>query len=342
MHADRSRFPSCRPWLLAALVLVAAWLASAHSAAAHESRPAYLDIREVAPGRYELLWRTPVMSGMPLPVGLTLPANARNRAEPVKQFLNDSIVERRSIETEASGLAGERIAFPGLEGTITDVLVRTAWLDGGETTAIIRPSEPWIDLSAEQNAWQVAAAYTKLGTEHILDGVDHLLFVLALILITRGGWKLLTTVTAFTLAHSITLGLATLGFVHVPARPVEAVIALSIVFVAAEVVHGRRGVTGITERAPWIVAFVFGLLHGLGFAGALTEIGLPQGHIPEALLFFNVGVEIGQLLFIAVVLGAFALFRRLRLSLPRWTELVPPYVIGSIGMMWVLQRVLTI
>jgi hypothetical protein len=169
--------------------------------------------------------------------------------------------------------------------------------------------------------------------------VDHLLFVLALLLITRGFGRLVKTVTAFTVAHSITLALATLGFVHVPQRPVEAVIALSIVFVAAEIVHARRGREGMAARAPWMVAFTFGLLHGFGFAGALSEIGLPAGHIPLALFFFNVGVEVGQLLFIAAVLSLVALVRHLRLPLPGWAELVPPYAIGSVAMFWVLQRI---
>lgn len=202
----------------------------------------------------------------------------------------------------------------------------------------MRPSQPWIEVSARQTGWQVAKAYVTLGAEHILLDIDHLLFVLALILITNGTWRLVKTVTAFTLAHSITLGLAALGFVHVPQRPVEAVIALSIVFVAAEIIHTRRGVVGLTARAPWIVAFVFGLLHGLGFAGALSEIGLPDGHIPVALLFFNIGVEMGQLLFIGAVLGAIAVCRRLPFAIPQWAAQVPAYAIGAIAMLWVFER----
>jgi hypothetical protein len=185
----------------------------------------------------------------------------------------------------------------------------------------------------------VAWLYLKLGIEHILLGLDHLLFVLALLLITRGTWLLIKTVTAFTVAHSITLALATLGYVHVPSAPVEALIALSIVFVAVEIVRLWQGREGLTERAPWVVAFTFGLLHGLGFAGALSEVGLPAGHIPVALLFFNLGVEIGQLLFIAVILCLFTLIRRVRISWPRWADLAVPYAIGSIAMFWVIERV---
>jgi hypothetical protein len=185
----------------------------------------------------------------------------------------------------------------------------------------------------------VAWLYLKLGIEHILLGVDHLLFVLALLLITRGTWLLIKTITAFTVAHSITLALATLEYVHVPSAPVEALISLSIVFVAVEIVRLWQGREGLSARAPWVVAFTFGLLHGLGFAGALSEVGLPAGHIPVALLFFNLGVEIGQLLFIAVMLCLFTLIRRVRISWPRWANLAAPYAIGSIAMFWVIERV---
>jgi hydrogenase/urease accessory protein HupE len=184
-----------------------------------------------------------------------------------------------------------------------------------------------------------------LGVEHILSGVDHLLFVLALILITRGGWTLVKTVTAFTVSHSITLSLASLGYVHVPQRPVEAAIALSIVFVAAEILRERQGHVGIAARAPWIVALIFGLMHGLGFAGGLSEAGLPDGHIPTALLFFSIGVETGHFLFIGVVLSLIALGQRAASRLTPLghrqlaaIQLLPPYAIGSVAMFWVIQR----
>jgi hydrogenase/urease accessory protein HupE len=189
---------------------------------------------------------------------------------------------------------------------------------------------------------QVAPVYSALGVQHIPTGLDHLLFVLALIIITRGGWKLAKTVTAFTLSHSITLTAATLGFVYVPQRPVEAVIALSIVFVAAEILRMRRGIESITVSSPWMVAFSFGLIHGLGFAGGLSDAGLPVAHIPIALLFFSLGVESGHFLFIGVVLSAIALVTRVRIPFPGWTELVPPYAIGAIAMFWVIQRTATI
>jgi hypothetical protein len=185
----------------------------------------------------------------------------------------------------------------------------------------------------------VADRYLRLGVEHILTGFDHLLFVLSLLLITGAGWRLVATVSAFTVSHGITLTAATLGFVRVPQRPVEAVIALSIVFVAAEIVRRDRGRDGVAARAPWVVAFTFGLLHGLGFAGGLSEAGLPAGHIPTALLFFSAGVETGHLLFVGSVASLIALCRRVDWPLPRWVALAPAYAIGSVAMFWVMQRV---
>ena len=221
------------------------------------------------------------------------------------------------------------------------MLVRLERLDGTAQVTRLTPSVPSLVVEAAAGVVEVARTYVVLGIEHILTGIDHLLFVLALLIITRGGWKLFKTVSAFTLSHSITLSAATLGFVHVPQRPVEAVIALSIVFVAVEIVRVRRGLESITARAPWLVALTFGLMHGLGFAGGLSEAGLPQRHIPTALLFFSVGVESGHFLFIGAVLSLIGLVRRIHISFPRWTELVPPYAIGSVAMFWFIQRTLS-
>ena len=326
-----------RLWLIAIFLL--ATLFAVPTARAHEARPAYLEIKETSPNRFSVLWRTPVLAGMRLPVVLTMPGDVKNLKEPVEQELADSLLERRWIDTGANGLAGKRIEFTGLQLTITDVLVRVEMLDGSESTTLVHPSKAWMEVARSRGLLSVAGSYTLLGIEHIGFGIDHLLFVLALLIITNGTVRLLKTVTAFTVAHSITLALATLGFVHVPSKPVEATIALSIVFVASEILHRREGRSGIAAQAPWIVAFTFGLLHGFGFAGALSEVGLPQNHIPAALFFFNVGVEIGQIAFIAVVLTIIALVRRLPLRAPRWAELIPPYAIGSVAMFWVIQRV---
>ncbi|MGA7414129.1 MAG: HupE/UreJ family protein [Bryobacteraceae bacterium] len=334
------RWPKFR-WTIAGTVL--AMLLASSSAQAHEIRPAYLELRETSPGELSLVWRTPIMSGMRLPVVLKLPDDVRNLKEPVVQELTDSVVERRWIQVGPHGLAGNRIEFPGLQLTITDVLVRAKTLDGQESTTLVHPSQPWFELGAAPSKLHVAGAYLRLGIEHIWGGIDHLLFILALMILVKGTRRLIATVTAFTVAHSITLAGATLGFVRVPQQPIEACIALSIVFVACEIVHSRQGWQGWTERWPWIVAFTFGLLHGFGFASALNAVGLPQTAIPVALLFFNVGVEIGQLLFIAAILSimalAHSLIRRTAIPKPAWAWRVAPYSIGGVAAFWMIQRI---
>jgi hydrogenase/urease accessory protein HupE len=221
--------------------------------------------------------------------------------------------------------------------------VRLERADGSVQLGRVLPLDPRFVVTASPDAFEVVQTYTVLGIEHILTGFDHLLFVLALVILVKGVRRLIATVTAFTVAHSLTLVAATLGWVHVPGPPVEAAIALSIMFVAAEIVHSRQGMNGLTERFPWIVAFTFGLLHGFGFASALSQVGLPQTAIPVALLFFNVGVEIGQLLFIAFVFAVIALarqvLRRFAMPQPAWTWRVPPYAIGSVAAFWAIQRI---
>jgi hydrogenase/urease accessory protein HupE len=257
------------------------------------------------------------------------------------QELSDSIVERRIVEAPG-GLAGQRIEFPGLQGTISDVLVRQIATDGAVTTTLVRSSMPWIDLDAPApGARAVFGGFVVHGIEHILFGWDHLLFVLALMVIVRGTRALVWTITAFTLAHSITLALAALGVVRVPGPPVEAAIAFSIVLVAAEIVRLRRGEPSLTARWPWLIAFCFGLLHGFGFAGALSDIGLPRAKLPLALLAFNLGVELGQLAFIAAVLVLAAIVRRagaLRAA-GQHALRVAPYAIGSLAAFWFVERV---
>ena len=294
---------------VAAVLLVL--LAGLPAAYAHEARPAYLELKEIEPGQFSVIWRTPVLAGTRLPVALKLPAGVRNVEEPSVQELPDSLLERRLVDAGPAGLAGKRIEFPGLQLTITDVLVRVQPADRDATTTLVRPSQPWIEISASPGGpFAVAGAFVWHGIEHIVGGYDHLLFVFALILIVRSTRALVWTVTAFTLAHSITLALATLGVVHVPGPPVEAAIAFSILVLASEIVRLRRGESSVTARWPWVIAFCFGLLHGFGFAGALSEIGLPSGDIPLALFAFNVGVELGQLAFIGTVLGALMIARR--------------------------------
>jgi hydrogenase/urease accessory protein HupE len=328
-------------WLQVALAgLLAALMVPMPLARAHEVRPAYLQIDEVGPGRYQLLWRTPVLAGMRLPVILRLPDDIHDVIEPAAQELPDSLVERRVFDAGTQGLAGRRIEFVGLQATVTDVLVRVQMLDGTHSSTLVRPSQPWVDIATSRSALQVATAYLMHGVEHILFGYDHLLFVLALILIVRRGRVLLITVTAFTVAHSITLSLATLGLVHVPGPPVEATIALSILLLACEIIRSDRGQGSLTAQWPWLVAFSFGLLHGFGFASALTEIGLPQGDIPLALFAFNVGVEAGQLIFIAAVLGALRCAQWITFPalVERHARSVATYAIGIMAAYWFIER----
>ena len=321
------------------IVLALCALALWQDASAHDARPAYLQIQEITPGRYDVLWRTPVLSRMLLPVELKLPDAVHGVTQPVVQELSDSLVERRLVEARPGALEGARIEFPGLQATITDVLVRVTLLDGTRSTMLARPSRPWIELKAAGGPLTVVGIYLAHGFEHILLGFDHLLFVLALILIVRSTRTLLWTITAFTLAHSITLALATLGVVRVPGPPVEAAIALSILLLASEILRLHHGKGSLTARWPWVVAFSFGLLHGFGFAGALTAVGLPPGDIPLALFAFNVGVELGQLAFIAAVLGVTSLARRTPLSrLEHHALPVTARAIGILAAFWFWQR----
>lgn len=308
-------------------------------ATAHESRPAYLEIRQTTPNRYTILWRTPVMAGQRLPVALRLPAGVRAVTDPVVQELNDSRVERWSVEADSGAFGGRRIEFPGLQATITDVLVRIQMLDGTQSTTLVHPSQPWVEMTTARGRWEMALSYLAYGVQHILFGFDHLLFVLGLLLLVRGVGPLLKTITAFTVAHSITLALATLGVVRIPPPPVEAIIALSIVFLASELVKQQRGVVGLAQRYPWIIAFAFGLLHGFGFAGTLTRVGIPAGDVPLALLMFNLGVELGQLGFVAVFLLTAHSVRSLEIRWPRWLRPLPAFAIGSLAAFWVIERV---
>lgn len=323
--------------LFAGLLLAA--LGASSVARAHEARPAYLEIEETRPGQYDVMWRTPVLAGARLPIVLRLPEGVRNLREPVVQELADSLLERRWIDAGPKGLDGRRIQFPGLQLTITDAVVRVKLLDGRNWMTIARPSQPWVEIAAARGGLATALDFTRQGIAHILSGPDHLLFVFGLLLIVRVPRTLVKTITAFTVAHSITLAAATLGYVELPGPPIEAAIAASILFLGPEILRARRGGTSLTIRQPWIVAFAFGLLHGFGFAGALTAAGLPPGDVPLALVSFNVGVEIGQLAFVALVLSLFHGFRRLGLRWPWPMEILPAYLVGGLGAFWMIQRV---
>jgi hydrogenase/urease accessory protein HupE len=322
--------------LAAAILLVAGLLGNA---GAHEVRPGYLELRQTGGDTWNMLWKVPARGEMRLSIHPRFPANCRTTGEPIILHTADAHVERGTMDCKG-GLEGREITIDGLAATMTDVLARSVRADGSVQVARLTPSAPAFVFEAVPGSLQVAQAYTVMGVEHILGGVDHLLFVLGLLLLVRGTWLLVKTITTFTVAHSITLAAATLGWVHVPQPPVEAVIALSILFLASELAKQHRGRAGLMERFPWIVAFVFGLLHGFGFASALRQVGLPESDIPLALLTFNVGVEIGQLAFIAGMLGLFALVKRIPLtaSLERYMRPAASYAIGIVASFWFLER----
>lgn len=325
------------PKLLHGLWLLALFCGSlAH---ADVFRPAYLELRELDGDRYDVLWKVPAQGeNLRLAAYVRFPDGTVDLTDRRAYFVAGAHVERWQVQ-RTGGLVGQSIVIDGLLGGVTDVLARVERRDGTSQVARLLPERAQFTVEQSPGTGKVAWSYLVLGVEHILGGFDHLLFVLALLLVVRGSMRILATVTAFTVAHSITLVAATLGWVHVPGPPVEATIALSIVFVAAEVVHGMHGHPGLTARAPWLVAFTFGLLHGFGFAGALAAVGLPQKAIPVALLTFNLGVELGQLMFVAVVLCSMALLRRLSQRLPEWSAAIPAYGIGIVAMFWVFARV---
>lgn len=303
---------------------------------AHEIRPAYLEINQTSDSTYSVLWKVPVLYNKTPKLDLDLPFETKEIAN---KLLVDAYISQLTGVSRAT-LEGKTIAVKGLEMTLIDVLVRLNLQNDVSYSFLLQPDEPSFIIPTEPSRWQVAKLYTELGIEHILIGIDHLLFVLGLLLLV-GNWRLLLqTITAFTVAHSITLGLSAMSVVQVPQRPVEAVIALSIVFLAREYLMVFTGKSSLTAQRPWLVAFSFGLLHGFGFAGALADIGLPQQEIPLALLTFNIGVEIGQLLFIGAVLLLFAGLRRTRFVFPKWSFLLVPYFIGTLAMFWLIERIM--
>jgi hydrogenase/urease accessory protein HupE len=324
------------------LASVALCMASAVSQA-HEVRPGYLEVREVGEERFEVLWKVPALGdNYRLRIHAVMPDSCEG-APSQGSFVGTAFVERWHA-TCPGGLVGKKIEVSGLSATRTDVLARVERLDGTTQTVRLTPQETSFVVPEAPSRVEVAKTYFVLGVEHILLGIDHLLFVLGLLFLVGSWRRLVATVTAFTVAHSFTLAAATLGFVHVPPAPVEATIALSVMFVAAEILRDAKGQAGLATRSPWIVAFVFGLLHGFGFAGALREVGLPEQNIPLALLFFNVGVEAGQLLFIATAMTMLSLVTHAIARGQSWyreAKIRTPvaYVIGSVAALWVVQRV---
>jgi hydrogenase/urease accessory protein HupE len=327
--------------LLSLAILMSIGFFPATAAFADEIRPALLDIKEQNTGLFAVTWKVPMRGDRVLAITPILPASLELLGSPSVQQMPGALIEQATYKNNAGSLTGQTILIEGLSALQTDVLLLVQLQDGSQHSAILRPSSPEFTIPLQASKLKVAVDYWRMGTIHILEGVDHLLFVLALLLIVSGIGPLVKAVTAFTVAHSITLALATLGLVHVPSAPTEAIIALSILFLAAEIVHQRKGVVGLTERYPWLIAFIFGLFHGLGFAGALSEIGVPRHEVPLALFTFNVGVETGQLMFIAVVLGLIALLKRLPITIPQGAWRLLPYGIGGVAAYWTIDRVIS-
>ncbi len=318
--------------LAASLALI--W---AHVAGAHEVRPGFLELRQTGPETYAFLWKKPAGGEVDIQIAPVVPKDCR-LATPDRQQLSPGAVIVRGTLACPDGLAGRTIAIAGLETTVTDVLVRLHHADGQLEGHLLRPATPSVTFGGNVRATERLLGYVQLGIQHILLGVDHLLFVLGLMLIVADRWMLAKTITAFTVAHSITLAIATLGWAAAPLPPLNAAIALSILFLGPEIVRTWRGETSFTIRHPWVVAFAFGLLHGFGFASGLTAMGLPTAEIPLALLLFNVGVELGQLAFVLLVLLLERAFRVLEVRWWRFVEHLPGYAVGTLGAYWTIQR----
>ncbi len=321
-----------------AALLVSCLLAST-TAAADEFRPALLEIEETRPGWYAVIWKVPLVNGQRLALSPRFPAHLERMGPAATRTLQGSSVEQSTWTSRAGSLVGHRIEIEGLTSLPIDVIVQIDLADGAEHSAILRPTTPTFVIPERATRSRVAGSYWKIGTIHILEGYDHLLFVVALMLIIPSLRLLLETITAFTVAHSISLALATLGVVNLPGAPTEAVIALSILFLAVEIVHDHEGRITLTEQFPWVVALLFGLVHGLGFAGALAQVGLPEQNIPLALLMFNVGVETGQVLFVCAMLALIASIKRAPIPWPAGSWRLAPYTIGSVAAFWTITRV---
>lgn len=327
--------------LSSTLLALLTWLAIGIPATAHEIRPALLQFTQRDSHHYDILWKQPVNGEVAVHLEPRLSGGALDR-EPSLVTVTPAFALKvwKHVSDEAQALDGQTLIIQGLERTITDVLVNVTLSDGRSIQQFLKPQRPSMRLDLSERAAPPVAAYSSLGIEHILTGVDHLLFVFGLLLLVGRSWALLKTITAFTLAHSVTLAATAFGWLHIRSSVVEALVALSIVVLAVELVQRQQNASGLTTRYPWLIAFLFGLLHGCAFAGALAEVGLPQEHIPLALFLFNAGVEIGQLLFIAAASAALWLAARWITATPAWAHRSVPYAIGIFASYWFIERFL--
>lgn len=306
---------------------------------ADEIRPVYFEIKENTLHHYDLLLKIHAEENKRLPIHVILPESCTTTLPKVSRLVKKAYLDKWQIKCD-EGLVGKQLSFEGLKSTSTDALLRLEFLNGVSQSKMLTPKQSSYTVPKEESTLQIVQTYTWLGITHILLGFDHLLFVFALLLIVKSMRRLLWTITAFTLAHSLTMAGATLGIMNIPQAPVEAIIALSILFLSMEIVHEKQGKVGLTSRYPWLIAFIFGLLHGFGFAGALAEIGLPQQAITLALVFFNIGVELGQLIFVATVVFIGIILKRMEQDfIMARAETVVVYMIGGLSSFWFIERV---
>jgi len=329
-----------RIWLAILAMTIGIVLAAA-AAQAHEVRPAYLQIDQKGPHSYSVLWKLPTLGEAAIHLVPHL-SNGWLEKQPDDQFATTGfLIKSWNITTKANDpLVGQTVWMEGLEETITDVFVRIHLLDGRKFETVIQAQRPSVPITLTSENGLPVLTYVGLGIEHILTGMDHLLFVMGLLLLVSDRWMLVKTISAFTVAHSITLGVATLWGVAISVPLLNTLIALSIVFLGPEILRAARGGTSLTIRHPWVVAFAFGLLHGFGFASGLLSLGLPHAEIPLALLMFNVGVEIGQLLFITLILALERSFRLMEIRWPWPVALLPTYAVGALGASWTIRCLL--
>jgi len=306
---------------------------------ADEIKMAYLELKETKQNNFSVIFKVPAKATQKLNIKVKLPKTCKKTSTINTQLKNKAYLNQWNIHC-IDGLVSQTIYIDGLKNTNTDLLLKLDFLNKQSQNILVSSENSYYKVPSEPSSMQVVKTYTFLGIEHILEGFDHLLFVFALLLIVNNLRTLIWTITAFTIAHSITLAGSSLGYISLPSAPVEAIIALSILFLAMEILHQKSGKIGIASRFPWIVSFTFGLLHGFGFAGALAEIGLPQESISLALLFFNVGVEIGQLIFVSSVLVIAFILKQLKLTfLLEKGQIIAVYLIGSLSSFWLIERI---
>lgn len=304
-------------------------------AAADELRPGYVEFTQDRAEGWRLAWKQPLPGPGPAELAVPLlPDGCVIEGEPNVRQASLALIGTAYVQC-SQPVAGGTVGFASIFGG-GDTLLRVAPLDRPVQTYRLTESQPLATIATRPDTWQVWRSYFTLGIDHILSGWDHLLFVIALVLLVRRGWAVAGAVTAFTVAHSLTLAGVSLGFIGLPGRPVEAVIALSIVLLAVEIVRGKE--RSWTRRWPWLVAFGFGLIHGFGFAGALRAIGLPEGEVPAALIAFNIGVEAGQLAVVLAVLAILSATRRVRPLALDPVVRITTYAIGITGSYWLFDR----